>query len=63
MDKEELRKELTEKYPGISPRPVYGVFGACGYLPNEILDKSIKECMESDTYKKYIEICEKEKHL
>lgn len=23
--------EELENYPGISPRPVYGVFGACGY--------------------------------
>lgn len=29
--------EELENYPGISPKPVYGVFGACGYLPNSIL--------------------------
>lgn len=44
--------EELENYPGISPRPVYGVFGACGYLPNSILFKNVEKCMQSEAYNK-----------
>lgn len=44
--------EELEKYPGISPKPIYGVFGACGYLPNSILFKNVEKCIQSEAYNK-----------